>query len=193
MRGPLGPVIRVSLQAVGRPRRSPGCQGTLGSQIPGSGPSRGAPGIFTGATRSSGTQPWCQAQENSGAGRGTRRGAGGDCPGEDLYARHAATAPPAIAASAVRGRRRRGRRGRLHPHASVRLRRSCPRAARRAVALAAAAGFVRGLATGLAHAAPGGFAVVAVPSARAMIDSVRSQSAAEGLVAGATGPVTTAA
>jgi hypothetical protein len=58
------------------------------------------------------------------------------------------------------------------------------------IAVAAPAGFVQGLTTGLAHAAPGGFTVVAVPSARAVTDSVRSQSAAGGLVAGATGPVT---
>jgi hypothetical protein len=58
------------------------------------------------------------------------------------------------------------------------------------VAVAAPAGLVQGLATGLAHAAPGGFAVVAAPSERAVIDDVRSQSAAGGLVTGATGPVT---
>ena len=58
------------------------------------------------------------------------------------------------------------------------------------VAVAAPAGLVQGLATGLAHAAPGGFAVVAAPSARAVINAVRSQSAAGGLVTGATGPVT---
>jgi len=60
------------------------------------------------------------------------------------------------------------------------------------VRLAAAApeGIVRGLTSGLAHAAPGGFVVVPAPSARAVIDSVRSQSAAGGLVTGATGPVT---
>jgi hypothetical protein len=43
---------------------------------------------------------------------------------------------------------------------------------------------------GLAHAAPGGFTIVAAPSARKVIDSALSQSAAGGLVAGATGPVT---
>jgi hypothetical protein len=58
------------------------------------------------------------------------------------------------------------------------------------VAVAAPAGLVQGLATGLARAVPGGFAVVAAPSARAVIDDVRSQSAAGGLVTGATGPVT---
>jgi hypothetical protein len=58
------------------------------------------------------------------------------------------------------------------------------------VAVAAPAGVVQGLAAGLAHAVPGGFAVVAAPSARAVIESVRSQSAAGGLVTGATGPVT---
>jgi hypothetical protein len=58
------------------------------------------------------------------------------------------------------------------------------------VAVAAPAGFVQGLTTGLAHAAPGGFTVVAAPSARAVIGSVLSQSAAGGLVTGATGPVT---
>jgi hypothetical protein len=58
------------------------------------------------------------------------------------------------------------------------------------IAVAAPAPFVQGLSSGLAHAAPGGFTVVAAPSAQAAIDSVRSQSAAGGLVAGATGPVT---
>jgi ferredoxin-NADP reductase len=58
------------------------------------------------------------------------------------------------------------------------------------IAVAAPAGFEQGLAAGLAHAVPGGFTVVAAPSARAVIDSVHSQSAAGGLVAGATGPVT---
>jgi hypothetical protein len=58
------------------------------------------------------------------------------------------------------------------------------------VAVAAPAGVVRGLAAGLAHAAPGGFAVVAAPSGQAVIDRVRSQSAAGGLVTGATGPLT---
>jgi hypothetical protein len=58
------------------------------------------------------------------------------------------------------------------------------------VAVAAPAGLVQGLTTGLAYAAPGGFTVVAAPSARAVIDSVLSQSAAGGLVTGATGPVT---
>jgi MFS family permease len=58
------------------------------------------------------------------------------------------------------------------------------------LAVAAPARLVQGLAAGLAYAAPGGFSVVAAPSARAVIDRVLSQSAAGGLVAGATGPVT---
>jgi len=58
------------------------------------------------------------------------------------------------------------------------------------VAVAAPAGFVHGLTAGLAHAVPGGFTVVAAPSARTVIDRVLSQSAAGGLVTGATGPVT---
>ena len=41
------------------------------------------------------------------------------------------------------------------------------------IAVAAPAGFVQELATGLAHAAPGGFTVVAAPSALAAIGSVR--------------------
>jgi hypothetical protein len=58
------------------------------------------------------------------------------------------------------------------------------------IAVAAPAAVVRGLTTGLAHAAPGGFTIVAAPSAHAVADSVRSQSAAGGLVTAATGPVT---
>jgi hypothetical protein len=58
------------------------------------------------------------------------------------------------------------------------------------IAVAAPAGFAQELTAGLAHAAPGGFTVVAAPSARAVIRGVRSQSAAGGLVAGVTGPVT---
>ena len=58
------------------------------------------------------------------------------------------------------------------------------------VAVAAPAGFVQELTAGLAHAVPGGFTVVAAPSARAVTSGVRAQSAAGGLVAGATGPVT---
>jgi hypothetical protein len=58
------------------------------------------------------------------------------------------------------------------------------------IAVAAPAGFVRGLSAGLAHAAPGGFTVVAAPSAGAAIDSVRAQSAAGGLVTSPTGAVT---
>jgi hypothetical protein len=58
------------------------------------------------------------------------------------------------------------------------------------IAVAAPAVFVRELNTGLAHAAPGGFTVVGAHSARAVLGSVRSQSAAGGLVTGETGPVT---
>jgi hypothetical protein len=58
------------------------------------------------------------------------------------------------------------------------------------IAVAAPAVFVQELTTGLAHAAPGGFTVVAAPSAHAVIGSVSSQSAAGGLVTGVTGPVT---
>jgi hypothetical protein len=58
------------------------------------------------------------------------------------------------------------------------------------IAVAAPAGFVQELTTGLAHAAPRGFSVVAAPSALAAIGSVRSQSAAGGLVTGVNGPVT---
>lgn len=58
------------------------------------------------------------------------------------------------------------------------------------IVVSAPAGIAAELATGLAHAAPGGFTVVAAPSARAAIGSVRSQSAAGGLVTGVTGPVT---
>jgi hypothetical protein len=58
------------------------------------------------------------------------------------------------------------------------------------LAVAAPADVVRGLGIGLAHAAPGGFAVVAASSAGAVIDDVRSQSAAGGLIAGPAGPVT---
>jgi hypothetical protein len=58
------------------------------------------------------------------------------------------------------------------------------------IAVAAPARLVRDLTTGLAHAVPGGFTVVAAPSTRAVIDGVISQSAAGGLVTGATGPVT---
>ena len=58
------------------------------------------------------------------------------------------------------------------------------------IAVAGPAGFAAELTTGLAHAAPGGFTVVAAPSALAVIGSVRSQSAAGGLVTGVTGPVT---
>jgi hypothetical protein len=58
------------------------------------------------------------------------------------------------------------------------------------IAVAAPAVVVRELNTGLAHAAPGGFTVVAAPSALAVMNSVRSQSAAGGLITGVTGPVT---
>jgi hypothetical protein len=58
------------------------------------------------------------------------------------------------------------------------------------ISVAAPAGVLHELTTGLAHAAPHGFSVVAAPSAPAVIGSVRSQSAAGGLVTGGTGPVT---
>jgi hypothetical protein len=58
------------------------------------------------------------------------------------------------------------------------------------IAVAAPAGIAAKLTAGLAHAAPGGFTLVAEPSARAVIGSVRSQSAAGGLVIGVAGPVT---
>ena len=58
------------------------------------------------------------------------------------------------------------------------------------VAVAAPPGFTARLTTGLAHAAPGGFTIVAAPSAAAVRSSVLSQSAAGGLVTGAAGPVT---
>jgi hypothetical protein len=58
------------------------------------------------------------------------------------------------------------------------------------IAVAGPAGFAAELSTGLAHAAPGGFTIVSAPSAPAAISSVRSQSAAGGLVTGVTGPVT---
>lgn len=58
------------------------------------------------------------------------------------------------------------------------------------VTVAAPAAVVRGLAAGLSHAAPGGFTVLAAPSARAVTGSVLSQSAAGGLIVGAAGPVT---
>lgn len=58
------------------------------------------------------------------------------------------------------------------------------------IAVAAPAGITAGLTAGLAHAAPGGFTVVPAPSAGAVTGSVRSQSAAAGLVVGAAGPVT---
>ena len=58
------------------------------------------------------------------------------------------------------------------------------------VAVAAPPGFTAELTAGLAHAAPGGFTVMAAPSAAAVRSSVLSQSAAGGLVTGAAGPVT---
>ncbi len=58
------------------------------------------------------------------------------------------------------------------------------------LAVAAPAGVVRELTAGLGHADPGGFTVVAEPSASAATGSVRAQSAAGGLLAGPAGPVT---
>ena len=58
------------------------------------------------------------------------------------------------------------------------------------IAVTAPAGVAQKLSAGLARKAPGGFTVVAAPSASAVTDDVRSQSAAGGLVAGPAGPVT---
>jgi hypothetical protein len=58
------------------------------------------------------------------------------------------------------------------------------------VAVAAPPGVAAEVAAGLAHEAPGGFTVVAAPSAAAVRGSVLSQSAASGLVAAGAGPVT---
>lgn len=58
------------------------------------------------------------------------------------------------------------------------------------LAVAAPAQLTRELSAGLARAAPGGFTVVPVSSARAVKASVRAQSAAGGLIAGGAGPVT---
>ena len=58
------------------------------------------------------------------------------------------------------------------------------------IAVAAPPGVAAEVSAGLAHAAPGGFTVVAAPSAAAVRGSVLSQSTAGGLVAGAAGPVT---
>jgi hypothetical protein len=58
------------------------------------------------------------------------------------------------------------------------------------LAVAAPAAFTRELSAGLAHAVPGGFTVVAEPTAQFVDASVRSQAAAGGLVAGPAGPVT---
>src|SRR5579871_3765780 len=56
------------------------------------------------------------------------------------------------------------------------------------IAVAAPPGVAAEVAAGLGHAAPGGFTVVAAPSAAAVRGSVLSQSAAGGLVAGPAGP-----
>ncbi len=58
------------------------------------------------------------------------------------------------------------------------------------LAVAAPAAVTQKLSAGLAHAAPGGFTVVAEPTAQAVAGAVRAQAAAGGLVAGAAGPVT---
>jgi hypothetical protein len=58
------------------------------------------------------------------------------------------------------------------------------------VAVAAPPGVAAKVSAGLAHAAPGGFTVLPVPSAAAVRGSVLSQSAAGGLVAAGAGPVT---
>lgn len=58
------------------------------------------------------------------------------------------------------------------------------------LAVAAPARLTRELSAGLARAAPGGFTVVPVTSAQAVKASVRAQSAAGGLIAGAAGHVT---
>jgi hypothetical protein len=58
------------------------------------------------------------------------------------------------------------------------------------IAVAAPPGLAAEVSAGLAHAAPGGFTVVAAPSAAAVRGSVLSQSAAGGLVTDAAGPVT---
>jgi hypothetical protein len=58
------------------------------------------------------------------------------------------------------------------------------------LAVAGPARFVRELSAGLGRAEPGGFTVVAEPSAQAAIGAVRAQSAAGGLLASGNGPVT---
>jgi len=58
------------------------------------------------------------------------------------------------------------------------------------IAVAAPAGIEQGLTRGLAHADPGGFTIVAAPSAAAVTHSVLAQSAAGGLTVGPAGPVT---
>jgi hypothetical protein len=58
------------------------------------------------------------------------------------------------------------------------------------IAVAAAPGVAAKVSAGLGQAAPGGFAVLPVPSAAAVTGRVLSQSAAGGLVAPAAGPVT---
>ena len=58
------------------------------------------------------------------------------------------------------------------------------------LAVAGPVHLVHELTTRLAHAAPGGFTIVAAPSERAIIDGVRAQPAAGGLVAGPAGTVT---
>jgi len=58
------------------------------------------------------------------------------------------------------------------------------------LAVSAPAPFTRELSAELADTEPGGFSVVAEPSGQAVAGSVRAQSAAGGLVAGPTGPVT---
>jgi len=58
------------------------------------------------------------------------------------------------------------------------------------IAVAAPPGVAAEVSAGLAHAAPGGFTVVAAPSAAAVRSSVLSQSAAGGLVTAGAGPVT---
>jgi hypothetical protein len=58
------------------------------------------------------------------------------------------------------------------------------------IAVAAPPGVAAEVSAGLAHAVPGGFTVVAAPSAAAVRSRVLSQSAAGGLVTGEAGPVT---
>ena len=58
------------------------------------------------------------------------------------------------------------------------------------IAVAAPAALEQELSAGLAHADPGGFTVVPAASAQAVTTGVRAQSAAGGLVAGPSGPLT---